>query len=115
MPILFTVPSMDRGTSRHWRLPDRALACGRVPTEVAVRSNRSNAPVVADILHFGWSCEKDRAARHHRYVVHDGGKHHASPHLDSIMFPDEKVKMTTRPWPESLGPWKTGLVDRINR
>lgn len=115
VPIVYDVPALTRATLRNWRIPDRALACGRVPTDVAVRSNRSNAPVVANILHFGWACEKDRYARHQRYVVHDGGKHHASTHLDSIMWVGDLVKTTTATWPDALAPYKDRLVERINR
>lgn len=115
VPIVFAVPTMNRQTVRHWRIPDRALACGRVPTEVAARSNRGHSPAVTQLLHFGWACESDRHERHHRYVVHDGGAHHASKHLDSIMWVDRRVLRTRRAWPESLVAAKPGLLERINR
>ena len=114
VPIVFTVPQ-DRQALRHWRIPDRALACGRVPTEVAVRSNRTQGPAVTQLLHYGWACEADRAERHARYVKHDGGKHHAGSHLDSIMWGDSRVQLTQRAWPDSLAAAKAGLLARINQ
>ena len=116
VPICFAVPHMrhgDRRAIRHWRLPDRALACGRVPTEVAVASNRALNESAADILHLGWACEADRWERHQRYVKHDGGAHHASKHLDSIMWDNSRVHLTTRPWPEGVD--KQAILERINR
>jgi len=116
VPICFAVPHMqhgDRRAIRNWRLPDRALACGRVPMEVAVASNRSLNASAADILHLGWACEADRYMRHQRYVKHDGGAHHASKHLDSIMWPTDKVLLSRRPWPDGVD--KQKILERINR
>jgi glycosyltransferase involved in cell wall biosynthesis len=115
VPICFYVPPMelDRRLQRHWRIPDRALACGRVPTEVAVNSNRALNESAATILHLGWACQADRYARHQRYVVHDGGAHHASKHLDSIMWADNRVLLTERPWPDGVDKHK--ILERINR
>ena len=116
VPICFAVPHMrhgDRQAIRHWRIPDRALACGRVPTEVAVASNRSLNEAAATVLHLGWACEADRYMRHQRYVKHDGGAHHASKHLDSIMWPTDKVLLSRRPWPEGVD--KQKILERINR
>ena len=115
VPICFYVPPMefDRRLQRHWRIPDRALACGRIPNEVAVASNRTQTEPTAAVLHLGWSCEADRWARHQRYVKHDGGAHHASKHLDSIMWDDSKVLLTHRPWPDGVD--KHTILERINR
>jgi len=116
VPICFAVPHMrhgDRQAIRHWRIPDRALACGRVPTEVAVASNRSLNEAAATVLHLGWACEADRYMRHQRYVKHDGGAHHASKHLDSIMWPADKVLLSQRPWPDGVD--KQTILERINR
>ena len=116
VPICFAVPHMrhgDRQAIRHWRLPDRALACGRVPMEVAVASNRALNAAAATCLHLGWACEADRYARHQRYVVHDGGAHHASRHLDSIMWPTDRVVLSQRPWPDGVD--KQTILERINR
>ena len=116
VPICFAVPHMrkgDRQAIRHWRIPDKALACGRVPIEVAVASNRALNESAATILHLGWSCEADRWARHQRYVVHDGGAHHASKHLDSIMWDDSRVLLSSRPWPDGVD--KQAILERINQ
>ena len=114
--IAYAVPEMrhsDRQIRRHWHMQDRALACGRVPLWIAMRGNRTATEPTTEILHLGWACEADRAERHQRYVVHDGGAHHASKHLDSIMWGDEQVQTTPIPWPDSLD--KQMLLERINR
>ena len=116
VPICFAVPHMrhgDRQAIRHWRIPDKALACGRVPIEVAVALNRALNEAAATCLHLGWACEADRWARHQRYVVHDGGAHHASKHLDSIMWDNSRVHLTTRPWPDGVD--KQAILERINQ
>ena len=116
VPICYAVPPdhfTNRALRRHWRMPDRALACGRIPAHVIGSSNRAQTPVSADILHFGWSCEADRYMRHQRYVKHDGGAHHASKHLDSIMWDDSQVQLSTRAWPVEVDKHK--MLERINR
>jgi hypothetical protein len=82
-------------------MPDRALACGRTPTQMRARAGH----VGTAILHFGWACRAEREARWNRYVVHDGGKHHQSAHLDSIMWDDEAVKLVRVGWPPALWPY----------
>jgi len=118
VPICFHVPPdhhTNRQMRRHWQIPDRALACGRIPAEAVMASNRASGEASATILHFGWSCEADRWVRHQRYVKHDGGAHHASKHLDSIMWGPDRVHLTQRAWPESLLGNKDGILERINR
>lgn len=85
--------------SADWLFPNRALACGRVPP--AVNRSRSEHSGTA-VLHFGWAREAERAARHARYVEQDGGRFHASAHLDSIMWPKERVLVIDREWPDAL-------------
>jgi glycosyltransferase involved in cell wall biosynthesis len=114
--IAFEVPPdhyANRQTRRHWRMMDRALACGRTPIYTTMVGNRTVAEPVTPILHFGWACEADRAARYARYVEHDGGAHHASKHLNSIMWGDDQVKTSLMRWPEGLD--KTTLLARANR
>lgn len=82
-------------------IPQRALASGRVPVSVA-RDWRKARSTGASILHLGWANVAERAARHARYVEHDGGQFHASAHLDSIMWPDEKVTLSQCPWSTSI-------------
>lgn len=114
--IAFEVPTdwwTNRQNRRHWRLPERALACGRVPVLIQQIGNRDISPATTEILHFGWACEADRDLRYQRYVTHDGGQFHKSAHLDSIMFGDERVSLLPFPWPEALD--KAALLKRVNR
>lgn len=114
--IAFAVPPdhfTNRQTRRHWRMHDRALACGRTPLHITMAGNRTTSEPVTEILHFGWACEADRAERYERYVVHDGGQHHASKHLNSIMWGDDQVQTSLMKWPPALD--KTTLAKRANR
>lgn len=84
-----------------WRIQDRALACGREP--VAVRRKMGNARMVGtQVLHFGWANPATRQERYDRYAVADGGQFHASRHLESILWPDDQIKVSRRPWPNGL-------------
>lgn len=114
--VIFGVPETtvsDRSIRRHWRINDRALACGRIPVWSQVRANRGPNPSIGDILHMGWANEADRDARYQRYVVHDGGKHHAGSHLESIMWGDERVRITPRIWPQL--DQKAEILERTQR
>lgn len=97
--VLWRVPPGRVAQSGAWRVADRKLACGREP--LAVRRLRP-LPISASILHMGWANVSERRARYQRYVEHDGGSFHARQHLDSIMWPDRKVRLRRRPWPEGL-------------
>jgi len=94
VPVLYRTPP----EARHWRIANRALACGREPLEVARKWAQAVA-LDAQILHLGWANEKERRARYDRYVRHDRGRYHANSHLRSIMFPDSRVTMLDEPWP----------------
>jgi hypothetical protein len=49
-------------------------------------------------------------------VEHDQGRFHASAHLESIMWPDEKVTVRQRGWPTGLPPdQRAAIVARIRR
>jgi hypothetical protein len=114
--IAFAVPPdhhTNRQTRRHWRMHDRALACGRTPLWITMAGNRTTSEAVTEILHFGWACEADRAARYERYVIHDGGQHHANKHLNSIMWGDDQVQTSLMKWPPALD--KETIVKRANR
>lgn len=114
--IAFHVPPdhfTNRQSRRHWRINDKALACGRVPLLTQMSANRTISDPVTQIFHFGWACEADREARYERYVTHDGGQFHASKHLQSIMWPDAQVGLAREPWPESLD--RAELLARVNR
>lgn len=82
--------------AHHYTFPNRALACGRIPQEAL---HRPSACVGTSILHLGWANKTERSQRHQRYADHDGGQYHASAHLDSILYPDDRVTLTSRPWP----------------
>lgn len=116
--ILYAVPPNthnDRTMRRHWRMSDKPLACGRTPVYVTQMGNRTVADPVCDILHFGWANRNDRAARHARYIEHDGGAHHASKHLDSIMWDDARVKLTPLSWPRWPSGMRSAVYARANR
>jgi hypothetical protein len=111
VPILWRAPRRATG---NYAIEERALACGREPLAVRKLYGRA-VRTGASVLHFGWTNEMARAARYARYVEHDGGKHHAGAHLRSIMFPDRKVRLSPRPWPEALEPWKATLLNHVTK
>lgn len=88
---------------------DNALACGRTPLGVERRSRRALSSG-ASILHLGWSNLSERERRYQRYVVHDGGQFHRSAHLESIMWPDEMVKLELRAWPKGMEEYVPEIV-----
>lgn len=87
--------------------PNRALACGRVPLQV--RGAGGGTSGVA-LLHVGWLDERERVARVARYTKHDGGRFHARAHLDSILWPPERVQLADREWPAGLEPWRAAIT-----
>lgn len=107
-PILWRVPVRQR-----LRINDRALACGREPTWV--RNQRHRQHTGHSLLHFGWANEADRQARYDRYVVHDGGRYHRNPHIESIMWPDDKVKLQQRVWDGVPPGYRQAIMERANR
>jgi hypothetical protein len=112
--VLWRVPPTRRSGGRQWEIPQRALACGRVPQYVA--RHRRARPVGSSLLHVGWACEADRVARHHRYAVADGGRFHAGSHLDSILWTGSRVRLEHAYWPDGMTDDTVGLiVDRARR
>lgn len=108
-PLLWRAP---RRAARHWRIPNVQMACGREP--LAVRQvGRRGRRIEADVLHFGWTNVGERKARHQRYVEHDGGRFHNITHLNSIMWPDSRVRVQRREWPAALERWKVQLTTRV--
>lgn len=98
------------------RMANRQLACGRLPMEADHWvAHRRSKYAEQSYLHFGWTCEADRAARYQRYVEHDGGQFHASAHLQSIMWPDSQVKLERMDWPAGLESYRQKLTERANR
>lgn len=81
------------------KIPDKALAGGRVPREYAHGVGMKTG---AELLHLGWANAGERKARHDRYVQHDAGAFHASAHLDSIMWLDDKVELRPLAWPKDV-------------
>jgi hypothetical protein len=94
-----------------YRMMNRKLACGRVPTRV-IRSASRAVPTGESLFHFGWTDESERVARHARYTKHDGGRFHRSDHLDSILWNDERVELEAHSWPDALLPWRDAILAR---
>lgn len=94
--LFATPPGAER-----WQIANRALACGREPQEV-IRKVGGAGKMNAEVLHFGWANEGERRERHARYAKHDQGNFHTRRHLDSILWPDERVILEARDWPEGL-------------
>jgi hypothetical protein len=103
VPILYRPDSIPKALLQ---MPDKALASGRTP----VRLSQPRAHTCTAILHFGWTRLEERQRRYDRYVQHDGGRFHASAHLDSIMWPDSRLRFTGRDWPASLLPVKDRVL-----
>lgn len=95
-PILWRAPRHITGS---WRIPNRRLACGREPQRV--RGRRGHDTEIG-IYHFGWTRVAERQARAERYFEHDRGRFHADRHLQSILWPDERVQLVWTPWPPSV-------------
>jgi glycosyltransferase involved in cell wall biosynthesis len=108
-PILWRAPSTLGGD---WVIADRKLACGREP--LAVRHTRRK-PSGSLILHFGWARRAERDDRAERYAIHDRGAFHSNEHLQSILWPDEKVQLAEEPWPVGLEPLATKIAERAGR
>lgn len=109
------VPILYRVTGSALEIPQRALASGRVPVSVA-RDHRKAQVSGVSILHLGWANVGERAARHARYVEHDGGQYHAGSHLDSIMWDDGQVKLSRCEWSDSISrSMRQRVAERVNR
>lgn len=104
-PILWKT-SLSGRRGQRLRIADKALACGREPE--AIRRYLGKArPTGSSILHLGWAKQSGRQARYERYVTADGGQFHRNSHLDSIMWPDEKIRLEEKLWPP--------LLERVRR
>jgi len=101
VPILYAVVQDDL------LITDRALACGREPISVRRMAGRARRTGTS-VLHFGWANPDTRQERYDRYAIADKGQFHASRHLDSILWADDRVKLAARAWP-------VGLRDRLAR
>ncbi len=94
------------------QIRDHGHATGRVPDLV---SKTRNIRTGASLLHFGWANKADRAGRFERYDLGDGGKFHARTHIDSIMWPDRRVRLARRGWPAALGDRHAEILGRVMR
>lgn len=108
-PILWRGPG--RQSASDWRIPDVQLACGREP--LRVRRTRA-IPSGASVFHFGWANRAEREVRAQRYFDHDGGKFHKNAHLQSILWGDERVLISGKPWPAGLEPFRAPLLERLS-
>jgi hypothetical protein len=109
------VPAVWRvtGDPAGFRMRDRRLACGRVPAQM--NKPRAALPAGANILHFGWANPATRQARFNRYAEADRGRFHARRHLDSILWPDEKITLRRRGWPTGLTAYRTRIEQRAGK
>lgn len=87
-------------------MPDRQLACGRLPA--GLNGNAKVVPI--DLLHFGWANESERQARYDRYMRIDGGRFHNLAHLKSILGP---WTLQGTPWPSTLAQYREELERRV--
>ena len=91
------------------KITDRGHATGRTPDVV---SALATGHTCTSLLHFGWANVGERDERYARYAVGDAGKFHAKAHIDSIMWSDERVRLTPVGWPAALEPWRAELFRR---
>ena len=112
IPCCYAVPPPNR-RGLQWRIADRPLACGREPQAVRQLYRRAGAPVT-EILHFGWANEAERQTRYERYRVADGGRFHASAHLQSILWREPRVQLCDCPWPAGLAAVAGRVAARAN-
>lgn len=94
-----------------YQMLDKQLACRRVPRQVLEIRNVRRSGV--DLLHFGWTDPETRQQRYDRYMQIDAGKFHARTHLQSIMWPENKMRLERRDWPR--GEVFDGLRERFSK
>lgn len=110
VPVLWRAPTERLGQS--WRITNRRLACGREPMAVQ-RLAGGAVPTGEQLLHLGWLDPSERQRRYDRYAVADGGRFHASSHLQSILWPPNRITLRPREWPPSLEPIRPLLEQKI--
>ena len=107
-PILWQAPTR---LTNEWRIPNRKLACGREPERVRRTPFRKSG---TSVLHWGWTNQAERVARAERYFEHDRGRFHRDTHLQSILWPRERVVMSAMEWPPGLQPLQERLLERVH-
>ena len=92
----------------YWQIPQRKLACPPIPLSVIRSTTRASAQ---RIYHFGWADPSTRQARYDRYMALDGGRFHARGHLNSIIWPPERIQLQNAPWPDAM--WAEALRGQL--
>ena len=99
----------DRLKPHHLKIADRGHATGRTPDAVG---SLQAGHTCTSLLHLGWANLGERDGRFARYAVGDAGRFHAKTHIDSIMWPDERITLQSVAWPAALDPWRGELIRR---
>jgi glycosyltransferase involved in cell wall biosynthesis len=90
-PILYRVP---KHRDRYWRAHRKRCACPREPEAISrLKRSKRIVPSGADLVHAGWVNQEQREERARRYMDFDRGEYHASAHIASILWPDERVRL----------------------
>jgi glycosyltransferase involved in cell wall biosynthesis len=110
VPVVWRIP--PRPNDEYWKIREKALACGREP-EIVSQQRHSARFAGIGILHFGWTNKTERKRRYDRYMALDGGRFHASRHLQSIMWEGRRVRLEKRAWPPSLD--RDAILHRVRQ
>jgi len=94
------------------KITDKGHATGRTPDAVGLLPTGHTCSA---LLHLGWSNVGERDGRFARYAVGDAGRFHAKTHIDSIMWPESRIQLSSVEWPAALEPWRPELTARANR
>lgn len=87
---------------------DRGTATGRTPEW----RPRVHAPATgAAVFHFGWARESERQERYARYAGNTDG--HARSHVQSILWPSERVMLEGWAWPAGMNGTKPLLLEKV--
>jgi len=102
----------DRLKPNQLKITDKGHATGRTPDAVGLLPTGHTCSA---LLHLGWANVGERDERFARYAVGDAGKFHAKAHIDSIAWPDSRMRFESVPWPDGLESWRAELTARANR